>query len=403
MEVITYSLKDVSNIEFYQQLSIFSNKIIIEANQYFSEDISVYKEYLKKITTNKTLSNEEYLLEFIISGTFVNIYSSYAVSSGYFSTFVLSNLCFIRKKFPFTKPVIDFFRGYLSGLLLFSINLKTFQHTAEAYSKLIKWLKATGEFSEEIKRLEILNQFYKSLPAHKAHEIINKSVAFASYFKEQSKLYLGKYTKKVDDFLIKEHKNYKNREDYLFCGRSETEYHLNMFGAELLNRKLRNGFNQTANKTVLLPTCMSNPNNGKCKAILKGLQMKCSSCSTNCEINRLQELLKLKSVETYLIPHSSSFSEFLKHWQNQKTTGLIGVACVLNLLTGGYEMQSLNIPSQCVFLDYCGCRKHWHSKGIPTGLNQNQLEQILGKDNTIPDNISENTELVILDSMTRQN
>ncbi|NJK98458.1 MAG: DUF116 domain-containing protein [Bacteroidales bacterium] len=54
------------------------------------------------------------------------------------------------------------------------------------------------------------------------------------------------------------------------------------------------------------------------------------------------------------------------------------MACVLNLLKGGYEMQKLNIPSQCVFLDYCGCQKHWHKNGIPTDLNSNQLQKIVG-------------------------
>ncbi|MBK7029286.1 MAG: DUF116 domain-containing protein [Bacteroidales bacterium] len=82
--------------------------------------------------------------------------------------------------------------------------------------------------------------------------------------------------------------------------------------------------------------------------------------------------------DTYIIPHSSDFTRFLEKWQNQPDTSLIGVACILNLLTGGYEMKNLNISSQCIFLDYCGCKKHWNEEGIPTDLNINQLKKVAG-------------------------
>jgi hypothetical protein len=53
-----------------------------------------------------------------------------------------------------------------------------------------------------------------------------------------------------------------------------------------------------------------------------------------------------------------------------------------------------------VFLDYCGCRKHWHDKGIPTGLNKIQLDKILSRDNNEPNKNEESKELVSLESMT---
>jgi hypothetical protein len=128
--------------------------------------------------------------------------------------------------------------------------------------------------------------------------------------------------------------------------------------------------------------------------------MKCISCSKNCEINNIQNSLKTKVTETYLIEHSSDFSEFLKFWKNQNKTGIIAVACVLNLLKGGYEMQSLNIPSQCVFLDYCGCKKHWHDKGIPTNLNRCQFEKILMNETNNSSREKENRKLIPVEDQT---
>jgi uncharacterized protein len=55
----------------------------------------------------------------------------------------------------------------------------------------------------------------------------------------------------------------------------------------------------------------------------------------------------------------------------------VGVTCILNLLTGGYEMKRLNIASQCVFLDYCGCKKHWDNDERPTTLNLQELIDVI--------------------------
>lgn len=87
--------------------------------------------------------------------------------------------------------------------------------------------------------------------------------------------------------------------------------------------------------------------------------------------------LGYENTEVYLISHSSSFSEILKKWENKPEYGLVGVACVLNLITGGYEMKNLGIASQCVFLDGCGCKKHWHKEGLPTDINRTRLKNLI--------------------------
>ena len=79
----------------------------------------------------------------------------------------------------------------------------------------------------------------------------------------------------------------------------------------------------------------------------------------------------------YLVPHSTGFSRWLERWQSTPEYGVVAVACLLNILPGGYEMRARGIASQCVPLDYPGCQRHWHSQGIPTCLNENRLVQIV--------------------------
>ncbi len=48
----------------------------------------------------------------------------------------------------------------------------------------------------------------------------------------------------------------------------------------------------------------------------------------------------------------------------QRKIGPAAVACLLNLVQGGYEMRELNIPAQCVLLTFCGYQKHWDKDGM---------------------------------------
>jgi hypothetical protein len=50
---------------------------------------------------------------------------------------------------------------------------------------------------------------------------------------------------------------------------------------------------------------------------------------------------------------------------------------VSNLVSGGWKAKGLGLPPQCVLLDHCGCRKHWHAQGIATDINMGQLREIL--------------------------
>jgi hypothetical protein len=57
---------------------------------------------------------------------------------------------------------------------------------------------------------------------------------------------------------------------------------------------------------------------------------------------------------------------------------------VSNLISGGYKVKAYGIPPQCVLLDHCGCRKHWHEQGIPTDINMGRLREVLSIKTTNP-------------------
>jgi hypothetical protein len=143
-----------------------------------------------------------------------------------------------------------------------------------------------------------------------------------------------------------------------------------------MNRGLREQFELRTRKVVLLPACMRGKSAAECRAHVSGVDITCASCDPECSINRITKRMRSLGAAVYLVPHSTGFSRWLERWQREPDTGVTAVACLLNILPGGYEMRARRIASQCVPLDYPGCQKHWRPERLPTGLNEERLVRI---------------------------
>lgn len=384
---VTYNLKETNSESdaFYQNLGVFTDAVLNEASLLLMPFASDYYSYIKQYQKEKLRSKEEYLLELIMTGIFWRNYIYKAEKTAHLSSKVIKRLYNLRKNHTYLKPTADKIRGYLASELLNPKGTSLQEtYTLESYKRLMEWLSATGEFNEEVIRLRHWIEFYRL--NHNFETVIRSTISFSNIFSQLGREMLGVYTKGVNAFTMQAKKSYAHREDYFFATRQENEYFLNMFGAEIMNRQLKQEFEETSRKAVLLPTCMRTEPKDGCKARSDEKELVCARCNANCNIGKIANSLHKQGVTPYLIPHSSDFSRFLVKWKDNRETGLIGVACVLNLLSGGYEMKRLNIASQCVFLDYCGCKKHWHEIGFATNLNQNQLNQIItSKNETNPE------------------
>jgi len=105
--------------------------------------------------------------------------------------------------------------------------------------------------------------------------------------------------------------------------------------------------------------------------------MTCTACDPQCNVNRITRRMRNLGAKVYLVPHTTGLSRWLDRWERELGTGVTAVACILNVLPGGYEMRARRIASQCVPLDYPGCKKHWDREGIPTAVNEDRLVQIV--------------------------
>ena len=377
MEKITYFLceSNESSTEFYKKNLNFSKKVLNKLEGNFSNDINDYMNYINKNNMEQLRSKSEYLLEILMIGVFWKEHVNKAISLSKIPRNILIKLSTLREK-ESIKKIVDINRGLLEYLFLNRRSNDKVKISLENYKKLVNYLKACGDYKEEAKRLEVWISYFFSLNKNKVEKILTSYLEFAKYFEDISQEVLGIYTKNVNLFLKNIDKKYKYREDFLFCSRKEVEYHLNMVGAQIMNEAYRKEFLKTKEKGLLLPSCMRIKDEKNCKAIKTEEGYICNSCSKNCNVNKYDKLGKKYNFQVYIIPHESSIS--VKNKIKYGHIGIIGVACVLNLISGGLKAKNLGFVPQCVFLDYCGCKDHWHDKGIITDINMSYLLYSLG-------------------------
>ena len=238
------------------------------------------------------------------------------------------------------------------------------------------WMRASGEFKQEAARLAHWRGYLETLPGRQARECVATAMELFAWFERESQIALGRYSEGVDGFLAGEYARRGIREDQLFCGRGRVEYHLAMVAAELMNQGLRGQFEATGRRAVLLPTCMRGAKAATCKAKADGVDMTCARCDRECAVNRITRRMAQRGVPVYLVPHASSFSKWLERWEREHDVGVVAVACLMNILAGGYEMRARGIASQCMVLDYPGCEGHWRAGRIATGVDEERLVQI---------------------------
>jgi hypothetical protein len=381
VEIITYSLKNEqkNSDQYYQDVAAFADLVIQTARDKTEGILQPFQNHIQQKKLEILRTEPEYLFEFVTLGMLYKIYAGEALEIAQPTRKVLSWLYTMRTNYRTFKPLFDWFRGKLSGLL---IRPKP-PHPAPRVSfdnlaQLLNWMEATGEFTEETERLALWADYLETLPAEEQAKCLEAALSLAGWFTTESEKHLGKYTPNVETFLRETHPSYTWREDRFFCGRKREEYHLNMVGTEVLNRAFRETFLALENKVVLLPPCMKAKQDGTCQAVASPFGDLCAHCTTTCRIHQITQLGEKYGFKVAIIPHELSvFSSGEMKAPSDQKIGIVGVSCPVTNVTGGWETKKLGIPAQGVLLDYCGCYWHWHDKGIPTDINLNQLLNVI--------------------------
>ncbi len=385
MNINTYFLRDNvrgSSNNYYREIARYTDRVLEKINIIGRDPADEYFNYLSESNSGIDLDEKECLLEFLVLGILWRIYLPIAMGA---SKLILKSLFFLTELSQSNnnlKKVIDLLRGILATLLYSNKIRKTEivltgNNTLTYFKSLIDWLAATGEFEQEVIRLKRWYDFLALQSTEKRLTYLEKSFKLADWFKNSSEEVLGKYTENVERFIYKHGSEHYWSEDIIFCNRKRVEYHLNMVGAEILNQVFREDYLKAQRKLLMVPACMRiNPTT--CRAGKTPFGYRCSNCSSECNVNYLTKIGEESSFDVFIIPHESMlFSRNASSNILGKNIAIIGVACPLHLISGGWKSSGMDVPAQCVLLDYCGCKNHWDKDGIPTEINYRKLAEIM--------------------------
>lgn len=378
MEAITYSLRDKAGIsdQYYQDIGSFTDEVLDKSWNIW-EMMRTFRLYLLKTKRETVRSKGEYCFDILMLGTLWRCYSYRSLSLPNMPRKLLAKLADLRSEVTCLKPGADLLRGILATLYLSDNNkrMAPLVPTLDNLDSLIRWIEATGEYRQEANRMKIWRDFLATCNPQEISEYLSIAIDFAAWFEDRSEAALGRYTARVEPFLSEVGQNHRWKEDIIFCGRQRVEYHLNMVGAEIMTRTNRDAFLRASQKEILVPACMRSRPDGQCKARATEDGARCAGCTPDCRVHQLAKMGKEQGFGVLIISHESS--AFAKRKEDEDI-GIVGIACVSNLISGGFKAKDLGIPAQCVILDYCGCKNHWHKEGFPTEININQLKRIMG-------------------------
>ena len=382
MNPITYKLNlngSAAASTYYSSIAQFTDDLLEFAGNTITPIAQSYRRYIIEYELEDPRSVEEYTYELLNLGVLWRAYGNTALAVHFAPFHALARLSEWRKTYPRLKTSIDFLRGILLSFFLVPIPVQKTDYSPcgqRDLERLVAWLDATGDFREDAYRYVRWLGYWGTQTREAITETMTTVLTFADWFEMESELRMGRFTPKVDDFVTKKGAEYRWREDRFSCLRSRTEYHLNMVGAEIMNRAYRNEFTSCKQKTVLLPGCMRARTEDKCEGTKSTKGIQCTGCEPACRVNQLREMGKRSSFDVMVIPHSTDLSKWSAKPGEEKT-GVVGVACLSVLVEGGWELKRNNVPAQCVLLNECGCQKHWHQYGFPTELDVRELKRIV--------------------------
>lgn len=311
--------------EYYFQVDRLAIVIECKMNQVFANTIGNYMQYLESHNIEELRTHSEYGLELLYIGVLHQAYKQ-------------------------------------EGDSLY-IKLK----------RLYEWLESTKEFDGICERFRLWLTYW----VEEEHFIPDITVVLdlTKEFLEICESNLSHYTVPVIEFQEKAKRVYKDRNDFIFVMRHIYEYYMNMVGAQILNRVYREEFLRANQVFIFVPGCMSMQLD-QCKAIKSKMGYTCSKCTDSCPIYQVSQISDKQNAKTVIVYHNSDLYH-TKLSTKENRNGVIGIACVLNLISGGLKAKELGYVPQCVLLNYCGCKQHWDFEGLVTDINRNRLEEIL--------------------------
>lgn len=156
---------------------------------------------------------------------------------------------------------------------------------------------------------------------------------------------------------------------------SREQYLLYMLEIELTNRVYFKQFLLSEKKLAFLPHCLRDFSK-TCLASPDEIDNLCKGCSKKCTVNKISKLLKKNKVTPYIWMNADLKKVFANYRKQNIKVGVIGIACIPELVSGMRLCQKQNVPAVGIPLDANRCSR-WMGEFYNNSVNINCLEKLL--------------------------
>lgn len=196
-------------------------------------------------------------------------------------------------------------------------------------------------------------------------------------FIQQGRAELEPYIAGIDDFVARQNEYSKPKSDLRL--RPADAYIRNMLAVEVLGRIMRSAFLETERRLIVLPACLKSYGDQECCKIEVEGAHTCAQCNPECIIFDTVE--HFIDDQTKLVLEPDDLGDYLSMVRKTHgTVGVVGVACVLTMLSGFEQTLKHKLPTQGVFLSYSSCLHHWADPPFNTCYSLRRMARVLGKD-----------------------
>jgi hypothetical protein len=200
-----------------------------------------------------------------------------------------------------------------------------------------------------------------------------KSDGFAGDMMNLLSDYLSVYLTDVEGHL-KSVSLWKKRERAMRA--SADQYLLYMLEIELTNRLYFAEFRSSVMKLAFLPHCLKDFDKG-CKASPDGIDYLCRKCSGSCDLRVLSETLNDYNVMPYILMDADLKKLFREYRREGVRVGVLGIACIPELVYGMRKCRAAGVPVIGVPLDANRCVR-WMGDFYDNSVNIEKLRSMVG-------------------------
>jgi len=220
--------------------------------------------------------------------------------------------------------------------------------------------------------LQIVQEYSRKKSFLEKAVVKNENETLISFILHLLDKFLPEYTEKVDEHLnsLPVLKSWDRR-----LRTTKLQYHLYMLEIELTNRLYSNDFRNTEKKIALLPHCLRDFK-ADCKASPDSFDYRCKHCSNICYQNHVSRLLDDHDIRAYIWMGGNLKRKAQSLMKSDESLGILGIACIPELVWGMRKCQKYKIPVIGIPLDANRCIR-WMGSFHENSVNLEVLKKLI--------------------------